>query len=99
MKFIVEVDLPLEPFNTLVRKGEAGEKIGEVLGSIRPEVAYFTDNGVGRGAVLIVDLADASQIPHVTEPLMLAFDAAVHYRIAISPEELQAAGLDRYASM
>jgi hypothetical protein len=29
---------------------------------------------------------------------MLTFDAAVHYRIAISPDELQAAGLDRYAA-
>jgi len=99
VKFIVEASFPLEPFNTLVRKGEAGHKIEEVLGSIRPEVVYFTDNGVGRGAMMIVDLADASQVPHVTEPLMLNLDADVHYRIAMAPEELQAAGLDRYASM
>jgi hypothetical protein len=38
MKFIVEVDFPLEPFSTYVRKGTAGEKIGEVLGAIKPEV-------------------------------------------------------------
>ena len=99
MKFIVEVTFPLEPFSTYVRKGEAGPKIAEVLGSIQPEVMYFTDSGTGRGAVMIVDLADASQVPHVTEPLMLNFDAAVHYRIAMSPEDLQAAGLDKYANM
>lgn len=99
MKFIVEVEFPLEPFNTYVRKGIAGEKIGEALGAITPEVCYFTDNGVGRGAVMIVELTGASQVPHVTEPLMLAFDAGVHYRIAMAPEELQAAGLDRYASV
>jgi hypothetical protein len=98
MKFIVEVSFPLEPFNTYVRNGEAGEKIGEALGSIKPEVAYFTDHGVGRGALLIVDLPDMSHLPHVTEPLMLAFDASVHYRIAISPEDLQSAGLERYAT-
>jgi hypothetical protein len=98
MKFIVEVSLPLEPFNTFVRKGVAGEKIGEVLGAIQPELVYFTDTGVGRGAILIVDLADMSELPHVTEPFMLNFDASVHYRVAISMDELQAAGLDRYAS-
>jgi hypothetical protein len=98
VKFIVEADFPLEPFNTYVRKGTAGQKIGEVLGAIKPEVIYFTDNGVGRGAVMIVELDSASQIPHVTEPLMLNFDASVHYRIAMAPEELQAAGLDRYAT-
>ena len=98
MKFIVEVDFPLEPFSTYIRKGTAGEKIGEVLGAIKPEVIYFTDSGVGRGAVMIVELDSGSQIPHVTEPLMLNFDASVHYRIAMSPEELQSAGLDRYAT-
>jgi hypothetical protein len=98
MKYIVEVDFPLEPFNTYVRNGTAGPKIGEVLGTIKPEVIYFTDNGVGRGAVMVVDLPDMSQTPHVTEPLMLTFNAAVHYRLAMAPEDLQAAGLDRYAT-
>ena len=98
MKFIVEADFPHEPFNTYVREGVAGEKIGATLGAIKPEVAYFTDNGVGRGALLIVDLDDASQVPHVTEPLMLTFDASVHYRIAIAPDELESAGLERYAT-
>jgi hypothetical protein len=98
MKFMIEVDFPLEPFNTYVRQGTAGEKIGEVLGAIKPEVMYFTDNGVGRGAMMIVDLDSAAQAPHVTEPLMLTFDASVHYRVAMSPEDLQSAGLEKYAT-
>lgn len=98
MKFIVEVDLPLEPFNTYVREGTAGGKIGEVLGAVKPEVMYFTDNGVGRGAMMIVELDSASQVPHVTEPWMLNFGASVHYRLAMAPEELQSAGLERYAT-
>jgi hypothetical protein len=98
MKFIIEVEFPLKPFNTYVRQGTAGEKIGEVLGTIKPEVMYFTDSGVGRGAIMIVDLDTAAAAPHVTEPLMLTFNASVHYRVAMSPEELQSAGLDRYAT-
>jgi len=97
VKFIVEASFPMEPFSTYVRQGVAGEKIGEVLGAIAPEVVYFTDHGAGRGVTMIVDLEDLSQLPHVTEPLMLTFEADVHYRIAIAPEQLQAAGLDRYA--
>ena len=88
----------MEPFGTYIRQGAAGEKIGAVLGAIKPEVVYFTDSGVGRGAVMIVDLDSAGQIPHVTEPLMLTFGATVHYRVAITPEELESAGLDRYAT-
>ena len=98
MKFIVEASFPLEPFNTYVRQGVAGEKIGQILDAIAPEVVYFTDHGSGLGATMVVDLENFDQLPHVTEPLMLTFDAAVHYRIAIAPDELQAAGLDRYAA-
>jgi hypothetical protein len=98
MRFIVEASFPVEPFSTYVRQGVAGQKIGEALGSIKPEVVYFTDNGVGRGALMIVELTGANEIPHVTEPLMLNFDASVHFRIAISPEDLQSAGFERYAA-
>lgn len=68
MKFIIEVGFPPEPFNIYVREGTVGEKIGEVFGAIKPEVFYFTDSGVGRGAMMIVDLDSAAQAPHVTEP-------------------------------
>ena len=97
MKFIVDASFPHEPFNTYVRQGIAGQKIGETLGAIKPEVVYMTDNGVGRGVTMVVDLTDASQLPHITEPLMLTFNASVKYRIAIAPEEIAAAGLERYA--
>lgn len=98
MKFIVEASLPHEPFNSYVRDGSAGDRIGETLQALHPEVVYFTDLGVGRGILMIVDIADASQIPHVTEPLALTFNASVHWRIAMAPEELAAAGLDKYAT-
>jgi hypothetical protein len=98
MKLIVEVAFPLEPFNTYVRKGIAGEKLGEELEGIMPEVVYFADNGVGRGALMIIEADSAAQALHLTEPLMLNFDASVHYRVAITPAELQSAGLEKYAT-
>ena len=99
MKFIVEASLPHEPFNSYVRAGTAGEKIGQTLEAIKPEVIYFTDSGVGRGLLMIVEVDNASQAPHVTEPLMLTFNASVHYRVAMAPEDLAAAGLEKYASL
>lgn len=98
MKFIIEVSFPLEPFNSYVRKGTAGAKLGEIFGTIKPEVCYLTDSGIGRGAIMIVELENASQAPHITEPLMVNFDASVHYRVAMSPDDLQAAGLEKYAT-
>ena len=72
--------------------------IGETLQAINPEVIYFTDSGVGRGLVMIVELDNASQAPHVTEPLMLTFNASVHYRVAMAPDELASAGLEKFAT-
>lgn len=82
----------------LCPRGHRGQKIGEVLDAIRPEAVYFTDSGVGRGATMIIEIESARQVPHVTEPLMLTFDASVHYRVALSPEDLKAAGLERCAT-
>jgi hypothetical protein len=48
MKFIVDVDFPLEPFRTPLPLGHGREKTGEVLGAIEPEVIYFTDDGQSR---------------------------------------------------
>jgi len=98
MKFIAEIGFPLEPFNTFVREGTVGQKIGETLKAIAPEVAYFTDNDVGRGMLMVVDVKDYSQLPHVSEPLFLAFDASVHWRIAIGPEDIENARLEQYAT-
>jgi hypothetical protein len=42
---------------------------------------YFTDIAPERGAVMIIELDSAAKV-HVTEPLMLTFDASVHYRVA-----------------
>ncbi len=66
MKFIADVGIPNEPFNTHVRDGSAGQRLGETLDAIKPEVAYFTDHGTGRGMMMVVDVADYSQLPHVT---------------------------------
>jgi len=97
MKFIVHVAFPHEPFNTYIREGTAGQKIGEILSTIKPEVAYFTDIEVGRGIMMVVDIDDYSKLPHITEPLMLTFDASVNYQIAIHPDELMKANLEQYA--
>ena len=43
MKMLLSVDFPLEPFNSLVRSGKAGEVIGRILETIKPETARSID--------------------------------------------------------
>jgi len=94
MRMMLQIKFPHEPFNSLVRDGSAGTKIGKILEAIRPEAAYFTEQDGHRGAVVIVDLADPSKVPAMAEPWFMTFNADVKLRIVMSPEDLAKAGLD-----
>lgn len=94
MKMLLTVEFPLEPFNALVRNGKAGEVIGRILESIKPETAYFTEQDGKRGGIFVVDVQTPSDIPFFAEPFFLNFQASCKFRILMSPEELHKAGLE-----
>lgn len=94
MKMLLEVTIPHEPFNTLVRKGVVGAKLKEILDAIKPEAVYFSERDGKRGAIMIVEVADPSKVPGIAEPWFLTFNADVKLRIVMAAEELSKAGLD-----
>lgn len=94
MRVLLHVRLPHKPFNAAVRDGSVGQKLNRILESIKPEAAYFTEQGGQRGAVLVVDLPDPSKIPALAEPWFLAFEADVEFRVVMSPDDLKRAGLE-----
>lgn len=94
MKMLLTVEFPHEPFNSLVRSGKAGEIIGRILETIKPEAAYFTEQDGKRGGIFVVDVQTQSDVPAFAEPFFLNFQADCKFRILMSPEDLQKAGLD-----
>ena len=94
MRMIMDVDLPVEPFNSYVKDGSAGERIGRIMEEIKPEAAYFSERHGRRGGILIVDVASPSDVPRLAEPFFLTYNAAVSFHICMSPEDLGRAGLD-----
>ncbi|ALI04746.1 panthothenate synthetase [Pseudomonas sp. FW306-02-F02-AA] len=94
MKMLMMVECPNEPFNALVRAGKVGEVIGRILESIKPEAAYFTEQDGLRGGIFLIDVQDSSQIPSFAEPFFLNFDATCKFRLVMSPQDLQRAGLE-----
>jgi hypothetical protein len=95
MKVILTVRMPHQPFNEAVKDGTVGAKIERILAATKPEAAYFTDHGGQRGAVMIVDMADASKIPALAEPWFLTFQADVEFKIAMTPADLKKAALGK----
>ena len=94
MKMLLSVEFPLEPFNSLVRSGKAGEIMGRILETIKPEMAYFTEQDGKRGGIFVVNVNSPSDIPFLAEPFFLKFQAGCKFRILMSPEDLQKAGLE-----
>ncbi len=94
MKMLLTVEIPHEPFNSLVRSGKAGEIIGRILETIKPETAYFTEQDGTRGAIFVIDVKTPSDVPSFSEPFFLNFQADCKFRILMSPEDLRKAGLE-----
>ena len=94
MRMIMQVKIPVEPFNAAVRDGSAGAKMQKILAEAKPEAAYFTEFGGQRSGILVIDLKETSQIPSFAEPWFLLFNASVEFHPVMTPQDLGAAGLD-----
>lgn len=94
MRMLLNVRMPHEPFNTLVRQGKIGAVMGRVLDDIKPEAVYFSEQNGKRGAILIVDVKEPSWVPSIAEPFFLHFNADCHFQVVMSPEDLKKAGLE-----
>ncbi len=97
MRMLLYVTMPHEPFNTLVREGTAPKLLKRILETIKPEAAYFTEQDGHRGAVLVLEMKDASAIPSIAEPWFLAFNADCKFRIAMTAEDLGRSGIEDIA--
>jgi hypothetical protein len=94
MRIILDITCPVNEFNTAVKDGSAGQKIGRILDETKPEAVYFSEQNGKRRAIVVVDIAKASQIPAFAEPWFLTFNASVEFRVAMTPDDLQEAGLE-----
>ncbi len=94
MRMLLDISIPHEPFNSLVRAGTVGKKIKQILDDLKPEAIYFSEYDGKRGAIVVVDLPENSKIPALAEPWFLTFNADVKFRVAMTPEDLESAGLE-----
>ncbi|MFN4763006.1 panthothenate synthetase [Gillisia sp. Q332] len=97
MRMLVNLIFLIEPFSSMVRDGTVGDIIGRVIDAVKPESIYFTELEGNRGAVMVVDVKEASSIPSIAEPWFLNFEAICEFRIAMTPNDLMKANLPKLA--
>ena len=92
MKYIMKVRFQVEKGNQALSDPQFGHKMSELLSEIKAEAAYFTTFSGQRGAYIVVNLNDASELPAVAEPFFLWLNADVDWFPVMKPEDLAKAG-------
>jgi len=98
MRMLIHVKIPNNEFNACVKDGSVAQKIKRIMDDIKPEAVWFTEYEGRRGLIMIADVAEPAAVPRIAEPWFLLFNAEVEFHIAMSPGELEKAGLDKLGS-
>lgn len=88
MRMMMKVTMPVETGNEAARKGTLGTTVQKILAEMKPEAAYFAEDGGKRTGYIFFDMTDSSQLPAVAEPWFLAFNASLTVRPAMTPQDL-----------
>src|SRR5919202_2423417 len=91
MRIMIAFSIQPDKGDALIKEGRIGETMQSILEDLQPEAAYFTDVDGTRGGYLVVNMEDASQIPAMTEPLLLGLGATVHMQPVMTAEDLRGA--------
>jgi hypothetical protein len=92
MKYIMKIRMSIDKGNEAIKDPQFGHKMNELLAEIKAEAAYFTTICGQRGAYIIVNLNDASEMPSISEPFFLWLNADIDFLPVMRPEDLAKAG-------
>jgi hypothetical protein len=99
MRFLIKASIPVETGNRAISDGSLGGLMQSAMEDLKPEAAYFFEEGGHRTAMFIVNMNQASQIPSIAEPFFLGLNARVEIHPVMGPEDLGVAmkGMDSVA--
>jgi hypothetical protein len=88
MRFMISCRIPMEKANELATVGSLGSTIQSIMEELKPEAACISDIEGARGAYIVVNIDDASQISSIVKPPFLRLGATIQIHPVMSPEEL-----------
>jgi hypothetical protein len=97
MRTLLLVTLDTPASNELVASGRISEVMDKVMGTLKPEAAYFHPAAGHRAMTLVVDLPDEASIVTICEPLWMELGAEVEMIPCMNADEVRT-GLGRFGT-
>ena len=94
MRTMLVVELDTEASNKTIAAGSMEKTMEELLGTLKPEAAYFYPHNGHRAMTLVVDAPDEASIVTLCEPFWLQLNAKVEAFTCMNADELRT-GLGR----
>jgi len=89
MRMMLKFTLPVEKGNAAFKDGSLGKTLEATMAKIKPEAAYFGPSDGKRCGMMFFDLAEASQVVEIVEPLFANLNAAVEIIPVMTAEDLR----------
>ena len=97
MRMMARVEFDLEKGNEVVSSGAIQDIFNRVMEQLRPEAAYFGPVNGNRGAYLIVNMEDSSQLPPFSETLYQEMHAKIEWFPVMTADDVRR-GLEQLSS-
>jgi len=97
MRCLLKVSIPTEIGNDRIVDGSLARTIESILNDLSPEAAYFAEEQGVRTGFIVCNVKDESEIPAISEPWFIAFNARVEFHPAMTVGDLKraAAGFEK----
>ena len=89
MRMMLRFTIPIEKGNQTFKDGSLAKTLESVMNKLKPEAAYFGPSDGKRAGMMFFDLAEASQIIEVVEPLFSNLNAAVELVPVMTGDDLR----------